>query len=184
MRSYDNSTVPMRPMLKKIDPADEHFMRLALTEAEAALAIGEFPVGCVLVADGEVVASGGRKNSMDFSELDHAEIVALRALQRARPEIELSRVSVYSTMEPCLMCYATLIVNNVRRIIYGYEDVMGGGTNLRLETLAPLYSSLKMEITGNVLREESLRLFQRFFSSADNAYLQGTLLADYTLQQK
>lgn len=172
-------------MLKDKDQTDEKFMRLALAEAEAALAAGEFPVGCVLVADGEVVATGARTNStVEFSELDHAEIVALRALQRARPEIELSRVTVYSTMEPCLMCYATLIVNNVRRLIYGYEDVMGGGTNLQLEALAPLYSSLMMDITGKVLRQESLRLFQRFFSSADNAYLQGTLLADYTLRQK
>lgn len=160
-------------------------MNLALAQAKEALAAGEFPVGCVLVAGDEVVASGARVNSTtDFSELDHAEIVALRSLQKEKPGVDLSTVTVYSTMEPCLMCYATLIVNGVRRIVYAYEDVMGGGTNLELKTLSPLYAGLEIERIPNILRRESLRLFQRFFQGEGNGYLQGTLLAEYTLAQK
>lgn len=163
----------------------EKFMRIALDQAEAALDNGEFPVGCVIVCDGEVVATGARINSgVDLCELDHAEIVALRNLQRTRPDIDLSSVTVYSTMEPCLMCYATLIVNSVHRVVYGYEDVMGGGTNLPLPLLSPLYSSLKMEITRDILRQDSLSLFQEFFTSGKNDYLKDSLLAQYTLQQK
>lgn len=163
----------------------EKFMRLALDQAETALINGEFPVGCVIVNDGEVVATGARKNSgVDLCELDHAEIVALRSLQRTRPDIDFSSVTVYSTMEPCLMCYATLIVNNVHRLVYGYEDVMGGGTNLPLPLLSPLYSSMKMEITRDILRRESLSLFREFFTSGKNDYLKDSLLAHYTLQQK
>lgn len=163
----------------------EKFMRLALDQAETAFMHGEFPVGCVIVQDGEVVATGARMNSgVDLCELDHAEIVALRSLQRTRPAIDLSTVTVYSTMEPCLMCFATLIVNNVRRVVYGYEDAMGGGTNLPLQLLSPLYSSMKMEITKDILRRESLILFQRFFQSGDNDYLKDSLLAHYTLQQE
>lgn len=163
----------------------EQFMRLALHEAEIALAADEFPVGCVIVADGKVVATGSRINSaVEFSELDHAEIVALRNLQQSRPEIDLRTVTVYSTMEPCLMCYATLIVNSVPRLVYAYEDVMGGGTNLPLTMLSPLYASFQIEILGNVLREESLSLFQQFFKSGSNDYLKDTLLANYTLQQE
>lgn len=163
----------------------EKFMRLALDQAESALINGEFPVGCVIVRDGEVVATGARMNSgVELCELDHAEIVALRSLQRTRPDIDFSSVTVYSTMEPCLMCFATLIVNNVHRLVYGYEDVMGGGTNLPLPLLSPLYSSMKMEITRDILRRESLSLFREFFTSGKNDYLKDSLLAQYTLQQK
>ncbi|MFV0438978.1 MAG: nucleoside deaminase [Desulfopila sp.] len=161
----------------------EHFMRLALVEAEKALTLAEFPVGCVIVSGDDVVASGARANSgIVLSELDHAEIVALRSVAAQRPDIDLGRVTVYSTMEPCLMCYATLVVNGVKNMVYAYEDVMGGGTSLPLASLAPLYASLQVKVVSSVLREESLRLFQRFFR-APNGYLQNTLLANYTLQQ-
>lgn len=162
----------------------EKYMRLALEEAEHALLNKEFPVGCVLVAEGQVVATGGRRNSsVEMCELDHAEIVALRNLQQNHPQLDLSSVTVYSTMEPCLMCYSTMIVNGVRSIVYAYEDVMGGGTNLPLKLLAPLYSSLEMSIIRHVMRQESLKLFQMFFGSNESDYLKDTLLARYTLEQ-
>lgn len=162
----------------------ERFMALALEQARQALDDNEFPVGCVLVAAGKVVATGGRKNSgIEMSELDHAEIVALRSLQQSIPGLDLSTVTVYSTMEPCLMCYSTMIVNGVRSVVYAYEDVMGGGTNLPLNLLSPLYSSLEISVTPNVMRLDSLKLFQQFFSSDRNDYLKDTLLARYTLEQ-
>ena len=163
----------------------EQYMRVALDEARKALSCGQFPVGCVIVKDSGIVATGGRENSdTSFSELDHAEIVALRNLQKNRPGIDLSKVTVYSTMEPCLMCYSTMIVNNVHRIVYGYEDAMGGGTNLPLSMLAPLYRDRKVQIIKDVLREECLYLFQEFFRTPGNSYLQDSYLAQYTLSQK
>lgn len=162
----------------------EKFMRQALEQARLALRDDEFPVGCVIVAENNIVATGGRKNSaVELSEIDHAEIVALRKLQQKHPDLDLSTVTIYSTMEPCLMCYSTMIVNGVRSVVYGYEDVMGGGTNLPLQLLSPLYSSLKMSVVPNVMRLESLQLFQQFFSSGRNDYLKDTLLARYTLEQ-
>ena len=163
---------------------DEKFMRMALEEAGDALGQGQFPVGCVIVCDQDVVATGGRKNcDAAFSEIDHAEIVALRDLQKHRPDIDRSRLTVYATMEPCLMCFSTLIVNGIHRVVYAYEDAMGGGTNIPLAQLAPLYATYSMEVVAGVMRRESLRLFQRFFRTAGNDYLQDTLLARYTLEQ-
>jgi tRNA(adenine34) deaminase len=163
----------------------ENFMKQALDEAGNALTAGEFPVGCVLVYEGEVINRGRRINSKipDENELDHAEIMALRELFTHHPEIYRSKIVVYSTMEPCLMCYVTLLLNGIRKIVYGYEDIMGGGTNLELQTLNPLYKEMSVEIIPHVLRRESLELFRTFFSAPDNTYWQDSPLAHYTLAQ-
>lgn len=162
----------------------EFFMQKALLLAEEALHSREFPVGCVLEYDGEVVATGRRMNSKGReNELDHGEIVALRNLYSSGLRIDMKRVTVYSTMEPCLMCFSTLIVNGVRKVVYGYEDPMGGGTNLPLTKLSPLYSELDINIVRNILRKESLALFKTFFSDPKNSYLDNSLLQQYTLAQ-
>lgn len=164
---------------------ERHFMTAALSEAEKALAAGEFPVGCVLVLDNEIVASGRRINSQGpaTNELDHAEIMALRQLFSTRPDLDRSRITAYSTMEPCLMCFATLLLNGIQSVVYGYEDIMGGGTNLPLAQLLPLYQAMQPSVTPHVLRQESVALFKRFFADPRQAYWQGSLLADYTLRQ-
>ena len=165
----------------------ETFMRLALKQAQQALASNEFPVGAVIVAGDEPVAIGRRENSQSetANELDHAEIVALRDLLARRPDIDRQTLTVYSTMEPCLMCYSTLLLNGIRTFVYAYEDAMGGGTGLQLMNLTPLYQTMEPEvcILPNVLRQESLNLFKTFFTSQENNYWQGSLLAEYTLAQ-
>ncbi|MFZ5776153.1 MAG: nucleoside deaminase [Thermodesulfobacteriota bacterium] len=167
---------------------DHHdFMGLALDQARLALARGEFPVGAVIVADGLVVASGRRQNSRDSAanELDHAEIVALRVLLAERPDIDRGALVVYSTMEPCLMCYATLLLNGVRTMVYAYEDAMGGGTGLELGRLAPLYREMApaVRLVPGVRRAESLTLFKDFFAGSGSDYWRGSLLEEYTLAQ-
>lgn len=160
------------------------YMAMALKEASMALQNGEFPVGCVMEYQGRIIASGKRCNSVGIvNEMDHAEMVALRQLLDSDVQVDMQDVTVYSTMEPCLMCYATLIVNGLRKFVYSYEDAMGGGTNLPLKQLSPLYRDLEVEIRKGVLRQQSLELFKKFFGNPDNEYLQGSLLANYTLNQ-
>ena len=117
------------------------------------------------------------------NELDHAEIVALRKLFAQRPEIDRAKIIVYSTMEPCLMCYVTLLLNGIRTFVYAYEDIMGGGTSLDLQSLNPLYRDMNVALTGQVLRRQSLELFKAFFAGQDNTYWQDSPLARYTLAQ-
>lgn len=160
-------------------------MREALLEAREALIAGEFPVGCVMVYEDEIVSRGRRINSRapDENELDHAEIMALRKLFAQHPQIERSGIVVYSTMEPCLMCFATLLLNNIRTFVYAYEDVMGGGTGIDLSKLTPLYREMSVAIIPHVLRLESMELFRTFFADRDNTYWQDSPLARYTLEQ-
>lgn len=171
------------------DPESElsfhhRMMDVALSHASEALAHGEFPVGCIIVCNREIVSTGRRQNSqLNTNEIDHAEIIALRRLIEINKEIDLSEVTIYSTLEPCLMCYSTLLVNGVTRVVYSYEDAMGGGTNLPLSQLAPLYRKLQIEVTAGILRNKSLELFKKFFSESENGYLADTYLARYTLAQ-
>lgn len=164
------------------------FMEKALSEANTALENGEFPVGCIMVHDQKIIARGHRHNScanpgQPANEIDHAEILALRDLLNRHPQTNVSEVTVYATLEPCLMCYATLLVSGIRTIVYAYEDAMGGGTTLRLSQLPPLYQEMKVTVIPHIMRKESLSLFKQFFSDAHNTYLSDTLLARYTLEQ-
>ena len=162
----------------------EFFMECALTEAENALRRGEFPVGAVMVLNNRIVSRGARKNSKSGgNELDHAEIVTLRILREKLPEMNLSEVVLYSTMEPCLMCFSALILNGIRTIVYGYEDVMGGGTSLDLSTLPSLYSEMEINVIPGVCRNQSLKIFKQFFLDENNHYWRGSLLARYTIEQ-
>ncbi len=162
---------------------DQLFMAAALERAREALGQGEFPVGCVLVADDRIVAEGRRTHSRQaVNEIDHAEVQALRDLL-ARQPVPPPGLTVYATMEPCLMCYATLLLNGVHRIVYAYEDAMGGGTGLDLATLAPLYREMRVEIVPGIRRAESLALFKKYFSDPANEYWQDSYLAQYTLKQ-
>lgn len=174
---------------QKIDPPpsadhDVYFMNQALTQAGIALADHEFPVGCVLVYDEKVIADGSRKGTTTgfTNEIDHAEIIALKRLAHLKMSVDHSKITLYSTMEPCLMCFAAAIISGIGRIVYAYEDVMGGGTGCDRSILPPIYKDHHIRIVSGVLREESLRLFKDFFGNPGNGYLRDTLLAEYTLK--
>ena len=161
------------------------FMQAALQEAQRALAAGEFPVGCVVVHSDRIIASGARRGtrSRHPNELDHAEMVALHRLDELDADFTDAELTVYSTMEPCLMCFAALTLSRIGRVVYAYEDVMGGGTACKFESLPPLYQKLKPRVEGGVMRTQSLALFQQFFADPANDYWRDSLLAIYTAEQ-
>ena len=162
---------------------DEFYMRQALEQAEQALAAGEFPVGCVLVYQDKILETGARRGSIagDRNEIDHAEIVALRRLSDLGDTVDHSQITAFSTMEPCLMCYSALILAGIGKIVYAYEDVMGGGTGCELSRLTPLYRDSPVKVMPGILRAESLKLFKEYFADPANDYLRQSLLAEYTL---
>ncbi|MDX9785656.1 MAG: nucleoside deaminase [Desulfobacterales bacterium] len=167
------------------NPHHELFMRKALVEAQTALLAGEFPVGCVLVCEDRVVASGARKGTASHApnETDHAEILALNRLSRRKPAIDTRRITAYCTLEPCLMCYGALLISGISHIVYAYEDAMGGGTRCDLDAMPPLYRKAAISLIPHVLRHESLLLFKAYFENPANGYLKNTFLAEYTLAQ-
>ncbi|MGD9232575.1 MAG: nucleoside deaminase [Desulfobacterales bacterium] len=163
----------------------EYFMKKALDQARKALDAGEFPVGCVLVHQNRILATGARKGSMgNFpNEIDHAEMIALKCLADMEIHKDKKEMVLFTTMEPCLMCLGALILSGISKVVYAYEDVMGGGTGCNLAGLTPLYRNQKISIVPHILRRQSLELFKAFFQNPENSYWRGSLLAEYTLRQ-
>jgi tRNA(adenine34) deaminase len=181
----------------------EKWMSGALDLAASALSRGNFPVGCVLVSGDMLVGSGVRSHTRpgDMNELDHAEVSALRDwIDRGRPlgHGDDTDITAYCNLEPCLMCLGALILNGIKRIVYAYEDVMGGATGLNFSRPLTgaagtvgglfdikndnLYIENRVEILGGIKRRESLALFKRFFSDPAQSYWRDSLLYKYTLE--
>ncbi len=158
-------------------------MKKALDQAEHALAEGEFPVGCVMVYQDKILVTGSRKGTIGASrnEIDHAEMVALRRLIEIEDKIDPAKITAFCTMEPCLMCYGALILAGVGKIVFAYEDAMGGGTGCELSRLKPLYKNSSVTVVPGVMRAESLNIFKTYFSNPANSYWKQSLLAEYTL---
>ena len=161
------------------------FMEAALKEAEKALSAGEFPVGCVVVCHDRVIVTGSRRGSRGdiANETDHAEMVALRRLTPLLASLELKDAALYTTLEPCLMCFGATVLSGIGKLVFAYEDVMGGATNCPIKQLNPLYRNASIQVVRDVLRDESLSLFKTFFTNPQNQYWRNSLLADYTLKQ-
>lgn len=158
-------------------------MRVALSEAEAALYGGDFPVGCIVVAGGRVVATGRRSGTTQGpgNELDHAEVTALRRLMESGGLVDGVPATLYCTMEPCLMCFGAILLSGVSRLVWAYEDAMGGGASCDLTRVGPLYREAKLTVVGHVLRTDSLALFKTFFLNPENGYWKESFLERYTL---
>lgn len=167
----------------------EHYMQQALNLARQALDEDEFPVGCVVVYEGEVIARGERTGTRQAvpSELEHAEIIALRRLEHLAASsdapIDRKKIFIYSTLEPCLMCYGALLISGVGTIVYAYEDAMGGGTACDRTQLPTLYRDNGLRIIPHVCRAQSLTLFKDFFSRPHINYWHNSFLSEYTLAQ-
>lgn len=173
----------MRP--ETVTQKDQEFMTAALEMAEAALANGDFPVGCVIADDSAVLVRSCRTGTAAGppNEIDHAEINTLKELYVHAPLVDRTRLTLYCTMEPCLMCYGAILLSGIGRVVYAYEDVMGGGSACDRSGLTPLYRDARLTVISGVLRGESLILFQRFFTRTGNRYWADSLLSRYTLDQ-
>jgi tRNA(adenine34) deaminase len=147
---------------------DSHFMQLALAQAANANALNEVPVGAVLVANGDIVATGFNRVITDHDPSAHAEIIALRAAGQAQANYRLPATTLYVTLEPCPMCIAALFHARVERVVYGASDVKTGacGGSIDLSTLAINHHT---RIDGGVLALECAAPLQAFFKARREA---------------
>lgn len=142
---------------------DEHFMRLALQEARAAMAHADVPVGCVIVQAGKVVARGRNRREQAGDPTAHAEIEALRRAVQEQEHWRLDGATVYVTLEPCCMCAGALVNARIARLVYGATDPKAGAVTSMFRIGSDRRLNHCFEVCGGVLAEASIGLLQTFF---------------------
>ncbi len=143
---------------------DTAMMRLALAEAEAAIAVGEVPVGAVVVdADGQVLGTGYNRTIIDHDPTAHAEVVALRAAARRLGNYRLPGLSLYVTLEPCVMCMGAMLHARLARVCYGATDPKTGACGSVLDVGAVAQLNHHTTVHGGVLAQTCGDLLRSFF---------------------
>ncbi|MBQ8832468.1 MAG: nucleoside deaminase [Paludibacteraceae bacterium] len=142
---------------------DIRYMQLALAEAKKAFAMGEVPVGCVIVADGQVVGRGHNLTETLDDVTAHAEMQAITAATNTLGGKYLTQCTLYVTVEPCVMCAGAIGWAQVKRVVYGAADEKRGFTVFAPKALHP-----KCTVSSGVLELECRELMQSFFARKRN----------------
>jgi tRNA(adenine34) deaminase len=142
---------------------DELFMDEALREAQRAQALGEVPVGAVVVQDGHIVGRGCNRPVTNHDPTAHAEVQALREAGLVVGNYRLIDCDLYVTVEPCAMCAGAITHARIRRLIYGAEDPKAGAVHSMVQVLNHPKANHQVEVTGGVLAARCMDLLQTFF---------------------
>jgi tRNA(adenine34) deaminase len=146
-------------------PRDEHFMRLALAEAERALEHEDVPIGAVLVHAGEVTAAAHNERELLQDPTAHAELLVLRKAARTTGSWRLLETVLYVTLEPCAMCAGAIVLARVPRVVYGASDPKAGACGSVLDVLGEPRLNHRPQVAGGVLADECGALLSGFFAS-------------------
>ncbi|SEK90855.1 tRNA(Arg) A34 adenosine deaminase TadA [Atopomonas hussainii] len=148
---------------------DEAFMRLAMAQAEQGAALGEVPVGAVLVRDGEVLGAGFNQPISLHDPSAHAEMLAIRQAAQSQGNYRLPGSTLYVTLEPCPMCAGLLVHARIARLVYAATEPKAGAVISRGEFLRQDHLNHKVLVEGGLLAEECSALLSRFFAERRKA---------------
>lgn len=148
---------------------DEKFMREALAEASAAAAVGEVPIGAVVVRAGEIVARAHNRRELDQDPSAHAEFSALCAAAQSLGRWRLSDCTVYVTLEPCCMCAGLMVNARVGRCVYGAADAKAGALGSLYDLNADSRLNHRFNVTAGVLADECRAVLSGYFSGLRGA---------------
>ncbi len=143
--------------------SDELWMEEALREAARALALGEVPVGAVVVCDGKIVGRGSNRSIIDNDPTAHAEIVALREAGHELGNYRLGDCELYVTIEPCAMCAGAIMHARIKRLIFGGLDSKAGAVSSVMSVINHPQLNHTVEITSGVLAARCQEAVQAFF---------------------
>ncbi|SDJ82244.1 tRNA adenosine(34) deaminase TadA [Microbulbifer yueqingensis] len=144
-------------------PRDYTFMRQALELARIAAERGEVPVGAVLVREGQVIGEGSNRPIGNCDPSAHAEVVALRRAAEKEQNYRLPGTTLYVTIEPCTMCFGTMMHARVARLVYGAREPRAGVIESQLQLSEADFFNHRIAVEGGVMAEEASGLVQEFF---------------------
>ena len=144
-------------------PVDVEWMTRALALAEKAAAVGEVPVGALLIKEGIVIGEGFNTPISTCDPTAHAEIMALRNAASGMKNYRLPETTLYVTIEPCTMCIGAMIHARVARLVYGATEPRAGAVVSRLELPTLAHYNHKLDVVGGVLAKQCGELISAFF---------------------
>ena len=142
---------------------DERFMREALVEACAAAAVGEVPIGAVVVHEGRVIARAHNRRELNEDPSAHAEFAAMMEASRVLGRWRLTGCTVYVTLEPCLMCAGLMLNARIDRCVYGAADPKGGAVGTLYDVSRDARLNHAFEVRSGVLGDECAAVLSAFF---------------------
>ena len=146
---------------------DSIFMRAALDEAEKARALGEVPIGAVIVRNGEIVSAAHNLRETDKNAAAHAELLAIERACEALSTWRLSDCTLYVTLEPCPMCAGAIINARIKRVVFGSFDEKAGACGSVCNLFAMPFNH-RPALSGGVEEEKCTELLQFFFKQLRN----------------
>lgn len=141
----------------------EHWMEQALIEARRGGAMGEVPVGAVLVRQDQVIGRGYNMREVYGDPLAHAEMLAIREAARLIGDWRLEETTLYVTLEPCAMCSGGIVLARIPRLVFGARDPKAGAVVSLMNLLGDSRLNHRVEVTEGVLAEQCSGLLREFF---------------------
>ncbi len=142
---------------------DEKYMKQAVAQAKKAYALGEVPIGCVIVYEGKIIGRGYNRRNTDKNTLCHAEITAIRKASKAIGDWRLEGCTMYVTLEPCQMCAGACVQARIDRVVIGCMSPKSGCAGSVINLLQMDDFNHKVEIEKGVLADECSTLLTKFF---------------------
>lgn len=138
-------------------------MREALRQAKRAAALGEMPVGAVIVKDGEIISRAYNRRETKKNALYHAEITAIERACKKLGGWRLPGCEIYVTLEPCPMCAGAILNSRIEHVYYGAKDEKSGCCGSKLNLLDMNLCNYTIPVTGGILDDECRDIIKKFF---------------------
>lgn len=154
----------MQQSIPSYQQRDAHWMHQALLEAKKAAALGEIPVGAVIVRDEQVIARAHNRRELDQDAMAHAEVLCIQQACRVLNSWRLSGCTLYVTLEPCPMCSGAIINSRLDRVVYGAKDNKAGCAGSVADLFVMPFNHTPV-IRSGILEEECAAVLSEFFET-------------------
>lgn len=142
----------------------EKYMKEALKQAKKAYALGEVPIGCVIVHEGKIIGRGYNRRNTDKNTLSHAEITAINKASKKIGDWRLEDCTLYVTLEPCQMCAGAIVQARIPEVVMGCMNPKAGCAGSILNILDMPEFNHQVAVTKGVLEEECSQMLKNFFT--------------------
>ncbi len=143
--------------------SDEKYMREAIKQAKKAAAIGDVPIGCVIVYEDKIIARAYNKRNKNKTTLAHAELLAIAKASKKLGDWRLEDCTMYITLEPCQMCAGAIVQARILRVVIGSRNPKAGCAGSVLNLLQVKEFNHQVELTEGILQEECSAMLSEFF---------------------